>query len=341
MSSEMFATAIIPVGSLRERHYYGVTRLREDLKVDAFVLATTSEKYSQGLYSVLRNANKLRKDLDAAAVPVNPADEVDVAKAFMQIYELQRKKFTEVSIQHKKDRKEKRPERPIFLVDITSTTKVVIKIAFVFAILFGFRPYTVAASDSYTNEERTARILDDLFDPVLDDFNKIKEIMNSYSARGDAAVEDLRQLLQQRTSEIGYELKALSKGVKIRQSQMPVIKPIAFTSKDIRAIKELHKNGNSFDSIKDLAEAMGIENKSEQISLGYRVKKLTDWALVSRANSKRVTEFATEETTRPTVGAKRKIELTPIGTGIAEALENPLSMGIRHPPTLEPNQTLS
>ena len=320
--SPMPTTVIIPVGSLRDRHINGVNMLKAKSEVDAFVVVTTSKKFAQGLYSVLTNAHEIMEQLDAIPITADPLVEVEVARAFMEIYEGQSKKF--MDILERRGREEEEKKHPMFLVDITSTTKVVIRVAFVFAILFGFQPYTVAAKQTYSNVERTKRLLDRLFDPGKSrDLNKIGKIMSGYHARPKQALERLQQLLQQRTAEINYELKAESIGEKIQQSQMPVLKPIQLTHTDRLALTKLRQKRDSYESIKDLALAMGRTGKSDQVSLGYRIKKLTQWALVSDTGSKQLAKFASErEGTRPArVGAKRKIELTDIGKGIADALK--------------------
>jgi hypothetical protein len=214
---------------------------------------------------------------------VKTQDEYEVAKLFMEIYD--------------------REGQPEVWVDITSTTKTIIRVVLSFAMLFGFQMYNVAARKSYPNAERTKRILDRLFNPDLQYLEKFRaELEHCIETRNpDKCLRRVRHLLEEQTSEIGYNLKANSPGSRIEKAILPHINPISFKDTDKQILLRLLEFDDSLTSIKKLSERVKMGKPNV---IGYRSKKLESWGLIRRTEK----------------GKTTTIELTPIGKGIATTL---------------------
>jgi hypothetical protein len=251
-----------------------------------YVLTTSVPGYTSGPLSVWNNADAVKQELDAVdLIRVDTTNEAQIAEALMRIYEREGHPAT-------------------VFVDITSTTKTLIKVVLAFSVLFCFRPYHVLAKKSYTNMERARRILDRLFSENRPELAAIKKCMEKYPRAPARAIKELRSLLEEKISKIGYDLRAESPGVDVAIAELPHLKRTELKDVERRALVKLLELRGTADSIKDLAEAIEISKKSQQLSFGYRVDKLESHALVS-----------TE-----TRGKQKRITLTSIGTGIAGAL---------------------
>jgi predicted transcriptional regulator len=281
--------SIVPVGSLRYRHVFGVDSLRSRIgRIRTYVLCSSAAEYRQQPWSVFQNAESVARELKAVGpISLNTLSESEVAKAFMEIFV--------------------READSSVWVDISSTTKSIIKVTLAFCILFGFRPYTVAARRPIPVSERTKRIIGRLFAPESRDLIEIRGLFDHYRETGklDESLAQLRQLLENRTSQIGFYLKAESPPSRFEEAVIPQMQMARLADDDKKVLVRLLEIGGPVASIRELAESMQWKQKPRQVALGRRLSRLQTWALVHTEGE----------------GRYRRAELTSIGMGIADALQ--------------------
>jgi len=301
---------IIPVGSLRQRHIDGLSFvLGKYYPVKkAYILYDVDERFAKGELSVKKNAEAVGAAfsiLNPEILGWDPTSSEDIAFTFTKIFHREGIALSNDSGQ----------QREHVLIDISSTPKPVMVVSTFFAILFGLKVYYVRGKESLDIEKRMERMVNELFKPVAGLRDKLASILLDSSKNIEERLQMLRNVLVEGTARATYDLSAQSPAGRHPLEVIPFLHGIGvdFKEDDQAILSTIWGSGGNIASIKELYRQLSPHEKIELSTLTYRINKLINWGLI-QAMGKR----------------EKRLELTPIGRGIARGLRHHSPLTLLH-----------